>query len=480
MTIKINHESHISIYMQIYHQIKNRIIDGDLHEGDRLLSERKLSQVLNVNRTTILSAYDLLKADGLIDSFSGKGTFVIYKTIQAGDHNNYYDYDFEGMYLKHHNGKHDDVIKMIMDDGIRRSNIFFAGGLPAENLIPNEAFHDIYRDLLNDKTLNVLSSSDVSGVKTLKQMIKNLMIESSPSLKEILVTSGAQQALDLIFKTFLIPGDAVIVEEPTFFGALQLLKHYGVKTVTVPMDNQGMDTGVLAYLIERHHPKFIYTIPTYHNPTGISMSLERRKDLLKIASHYNVAIIEDDPYSGLVYEESYPSLKSLSKSNHVIYVSTFSKTLSLGLRIGWVTASEEVIKLLVRNKQISDLHVNTLNQYALASFIESGSYRAHVIMVTEFYRRKRNLMIQMLKKHFEDIEYECPKGGYYIWLRLSSDVSIRKLFDLCKKKGVMMTPGYHFSQSNGPYIRLNFSYPSEEEIISGIKIISDCYNELRK
>lgn len=487
MMITIDTNSKTSIYLQIYEVFRNKILNGDIKTGTALPSERKLSQQLGVNRSTVMAAYDLLKSDALIESQPGRGTYVVYSTESLNSqkrHTTHHDWD--RTYRESNLSKHDNIIEIIMTQSRIKGNFFFAGGLPSNKLIPNESYREITTELMQNSSLDVLSNTSVSGVHELKKEIKNIMLSKgvNSSMPEQLITSGSQQALDLVFKTFIKSGDTVLVEEPTFFGTLQLLRHYGANIITIPMDEHGMITESLDYMIKTHNPKFIYTIPTFHNPTGISMSLTRRHELVDISNKYNIPVIEDDPYSSITFEDStQPPLKSLDRSNQIIYISTFSKTISLGLRIGWITASPDVIKHLVKSKQISDLHVNTLNQYTTANFISSKKYHSHLKRINQIYKHKRDLMIKALEDNFEGALFKCPKGGFYIWVELPHNISMRSLFEESMKNNVLITPGYHFmkhSKDSASEMRLNFTYPDADEIAEGIKILADCYHMIKR
>jgi DNA-binding transcriptional MocR family regulator len=487
MKLKLDKNKATNLYIQVYEEIRDKILSEELAFGSRLLSERKLSQLLDVNRQTIATAYELLKVDGLIESFSGRGTFVSYKQEEKKHKKTINTYlNWPELFERKQRVRHGSLIELIMDEQLKKDTYFLAGGLPATEAVPKEAFRQISSELLQDKHLNVLSQSPVSGVSQLKKQIKQIMWHRGYESKvdEYLITSGSQQALDLIFRAFLQPGDTVLIEEPSFFGVIELLKHYGAHIVSLPMDKEGMQTSILEYMLEKHRPKFIYTIPTYQNPTAISMSIERRKALIALSNKYNVGIIEDDPYGALQYEgKHYPTLKSMDKSNHVIYVSTFSKTVSLGLRIGWITAAEEVINQLVKVKQISDLHVNTFNQYTLAAFIESGQYFEHEKKLIKEYSLKRDIMLKTLKEEIGEVEYIYPDGGFYVWISLDEQVSSRALFDEGIKHGLLITPGYHFmkdGKERGSFIRLNFTYPHADDIVAGIKVLAACYRKIKE
>lgn len=487
MRFDIDKELNVSIYYQLYNQIRNKIFSGEILKNDQLPSERKLAKQLSVNRSTIVSAYDLLKSDGLIKTIKGKGTFVTFNVegeTQSDTTITYYDW--ETCFEENMKTRYDEVIRLIMDGSNRSGKCFLAGGLPSPSLIPANELQNIFQQLAVNKRIDPLSHCPVQGTHELRVQTKQLMLKRgvTANINEQLITSGSQQALDLVIRSFIKEGDVVIVEEPTFFGALQLFQHVGAKVITVPMDRYGIKTDVLEYLIKTHHPKIIYTIPNFHNPTGVVMSHERRRKLIELSNLYHVPIIEDDPYAEIMFDElDLRPLKSMDKSNYIIYLSTFSKTISLGLRIGWIVASEEVINCLKKIKQISDLHVNTLNQYVMSEYLASNRYNEHLKVIRSVYMKKRDLMVQQLNEHFDSISFDIPSGGFYLWVNFSRNFNLKEMFDNCFREGVVITPGYHFmpgGKDYEPQIRLNFTYPSEEEIIEGIKRLSKCYKMIQE
>lgn len=485
MNINIKKNSKKSIYMQIYSQIKNKILSRKLDNGMFLPSERSLADKLSINRSTVINAYDLLKSDGLIKTIKGKGTFVSYEVFQTDNEQIIKtQYDWSGCFEENMNTAYNEVIQLIMDSNHRDGKIFMAGGLPSPELTPIDEFHSIYEELVINKRIDSFSHSSVLGVNELRKEIRKIMKKRgiNTNIDELLITSGSQQGLDLMIRSFVKKDDVVIVEDPSFFGALQLFHHVGAKIVTVPMEDDGMDIEALEHFIIKHKAKMIYTVPTFHNPTGIVMSYEKRKKLLELSNKYRIPVIEDDPYGEIYFDnQEIPTLKEMDSSNYVIYLSTFSKTITLGLRIGWICASYEAINCLKKIKQISDLHVNTLNQYVIARYISSGKYELHLEKIRKEYLLKRNLMIDALNEHFKDIEFNISSGGYYIWIGFNTDISIRKLFKETYKNGVVITPGFYF-QAKGKQstssIRLNYTYPKANEIYKGIEIIKACYKKI--
>ncbi|AGY75162.1 PLP-dependent aminotransferase family protein [Clostridium autoethanogenum] len=483
MEIKINRKSKIALYIQIENQIKNMIYSKILPKNYILPSERQLANTLKVNRSTIIKAYEELKEKGLIDSNARRGTYIsFYDNHEENDHKKYLFWD--EIYSKSSNNNFDNTITKIMNTDINSKMISFGGGMPSPDLFPQLEFQKIQIDLLKNEAKNMFFQSPVSGNKDLKNEIKKLMLnrEVRISTSDIIVTSGSQQGLDLVVRTFVNYNDVILVENPTFFGAIQLLQTLGAKIISIPMDKCGMRVDVLEYLINEFNPKFIYTIPNFQNPTGITMSLERRYDLIKISEKYGIPIIEDDPYGELRYEGNYlPPLKALDKSGYVIYLSTFSKVISLGLRVGWIAAPERVIAKLSLFKQLTDLHVNTLSQHIVCEFLRQGYYKKHVKKIRKSYSLKRDLMSEKLTSNIRSIKFFKPEGGFYIWCKLPDNICLKSLLKRSLKNGVNYVTGDSFyikKDEKGNFIRLNFTYPKNEEIIKGIKLLQLSISEI--
>lgn len=478
MKINIERDSKIPLYVQIKSQIRNMIYSKIIPEDYVLPSERELAKVLDINRSTVVKAYEELKQEGLISSQVGKGTYVIYsdEDISNVKSNNFPKHLFwDEIYNENSRNNFNSVISEIMNIDSSGNTISLAGGIPAPDLFPKEEFNKIQKNLLKSKVEKVFLHSPVTGHKGLKKEIKKLMLgrEVRVSIKEIMVTSGSQQGLDVIVRTFVNSNDVILVEEPTFFGAIELFKSLGARVIGVPMDKCGIRIDILEHLIKKHKPKFIYVIPNFHNPTGITMSLERRYEIIKISGKYGIPIIEDDPYGELRYEdEELPPLKALDRFNYVLYLSSFSKVISLGLRVGWIVAPERVINKLSMFKQLTDLHVNTLSQSMICEFLREGYYVKHLKKVRKEYCLKRDLMIKELKENFKEIEIYKPQGGFYLWCKFTKKINVNLLLKESIRNGVNFISGNFFSineKEKTRFIRLNFTYPKNEEIIVGIK-----------
>lgn len=487
MKINIERDSKIPLYVQIKNQIRDMIYSKIIPKDYVLPSERELGKSLDVNRSTVVKSYEKLKEEGLISSQVGKGTYVIYsdEDISNVKSNEFPKSLFwDEIYSESSRNNYNTVINEIMNIYDNSKTISFAGGIPSPDLFPKEEFNKIQKDLLKSKVEEIFSHSPVTGHKGLKKEIKKLMLgrEVRASIKEIMVTSGSQQGLDVIVRTFVNPNDIILVEEPTFFGAIELFKSLGAKVIGVPMDKCGIRIDILEYLIKKHKPKFIYVIPNFHNPTGITMSLERRYEIIKISGKYGIPIIEDDPYGELIYEgEALPPLKALDRFNYVLYLSSFSKVISLGLRVGWIVAPERVINKLSMFKQLTDLHVNTLSQNMICEFLREGYYEKYLKKIRIEYALKRDLMIKELEKNFKKIEIYKPQGGFYLWCRFEKIIDIKVLLKKSITNGVNFVSGNFFTVKDNEetrFIRLNFTYPKKEEIIVGINRLRKSLDEM--
>ncbi len=364
--------------------------------------------------------------------------------------------------------------------------ISFAGGLPAPELFPLERFREACLRVLENNGPASLQYSATEGYLPLRQLIADNMkrygIEASP--ENVLITSGSQQALDLIGKLLINRGDRILVERPTYLGALQAFNVFGAEYVTVPIDQDGLVTSELEQAL-RSGPKFMYVLPNFQNPGGVTMSLERRKQLVSLADRYGVPIIEDDPYGQLRFEGTHlPSLVVLDRKynrrdngyafGNVIYLSTFSKTLAPGLRLGWMVAPQEVIAKLVQLKQGADLHTSTFNQVVAHEVARDGFIDQHVRKIRDVYRQRREVMLAALEEFFPpEVTWTHPDGGLFLWVTLPEGMNCHDLFKVAVEENVAFVPGDCFYATGDAIglrqFRLNFSNATPERIREGIR-----------
>ncbi|MCK6625081.1 MAG: PLP-dependent aminotransferase family protein [Anaerolineae bacterium] len=358
--------------------------------------------------------------------------------------------------------------------------ISFAGGLPAPEIFPVEEMAVAADRVLRDFGPQALQYSTTEGYRPLREWVAQ---HTAPGLTispdNILITSGSQQALDLLGKIFINPGDRLVVEAPTYMGALQAFDAYEAEYIAVPSDEQGMITATLEPALQVS-PKLIYTMPTFQNPTGVTLTLERRQQLVDLAQRYGVPIIEDDAYGELRFEgEPIPKIlevggSGLSEGDYngsVIYLSTFSKTLAPGLRLAWIVAPLEVIRKLVQAKQGADLHSATFNQMIAYEAVRDGFLQRHLPVIRRVYRERREVMLAALAEHFPpEAHWTHPDGGLFLWVTLPPGISGVALLPAALAAHVAFVPGEPMFPNGGGEntLRLNFSNATPAQIREGI------------
>jgi len=363
-----------------------------------------------------------------------------------------------------------ELLKITQQPGV----ISFAGGLPAPEMFPVREFREACSHVLATEPDKALQYGPTQGYgPLLDYLAEQGQKYGVPSLAEnILVTNGSQQALDLVGRVFIDPGDIILVGEPTYLGAIQAFRVYGPKFVTVPLDDDGMQVDLLEPILRRHPVKFIYVLPNFQNPAGTTMPVERRQELVRLAATYGAFIVEDDPYGELRFEgEDVPPIVSLHKEN-VIYLSTFSKTLAPGIRLGWVSAPSDTVAKLTQAKQGTDLHTGTFVQYLVNDICQRGLVKSHVRRIRRTYRERRDVMLDAMAEFFPpEVSWTRPQGGLFLWARLPASVDAERLFHVALEEQVAFVPGYAFYPNDGGHnaMRLNFSAMGPEQIVKGIR-----------
>lgn len=484
--IEIDRKSRIPLHIQIKTQIQEMIFKNLLHEEKKLPPTRKLAQNLKVNRSTVISAYNELLSESLVESHVGRGTFVSRRNLIEKKY-----FPIEPLHWPRYFAASSEIIRSsiireTMPLFSQEEVISFAGGVPATELYPINNIKKIIHRLLERKGGEIFQLTHSEGYYPLRKMLANWMSldGKSTNINEILIVSGSIQGLYLIAKKFLDPKDLVIVENPTFLGALQIFKSVGARIIGVPGDEMGMRIDILENILTREKPKFIYILPTFQNPSGTVLSLERRNKLLDLAYKYQVPIIEDDPYSKLYYEKMPPpSLKSLDRNNNVIYLSTFSKILFPGLRIGWLAGPKEVIERLTQSKHIIDINTNSIGQIVIYEFCKEGFLEKYLLQIQKAYAHKRDIMISALEKYCSShMIWNKPGGGFYLWCKLNNGLSSIELLRDAFNEKVAFIVGKAFSPNGNKEdcLRLNFSYQNEELIEEGIQRLRKALRKLKK
>ena len=374
-----------------------------------------------------------------------------------------------------------EILKLIEEPDI----ISFAGGLPASELFPVEEMKKVSVKVLDENGEEALQYSGSQGYLPLRNHIAKRMNEKGKTnvkAEDILVTSGSQQALDFAGNVFLDEGDIVLCESPSYLGALNAFKGYKPRIMEVPTDKEGMITeGLEKILKENDRVKFIYVIPEFQNPTGVTWSLDRRKKFMEVVNKYEIPVIEDNPYGELRYEgEFLPALKSFDTKGLVIYLGTFSKIFCPGYRLGWTCASKDILQKFITCKENSDLQTSTIGQRELSKYIDDYDLDEHVEKIKSTYKKRRDLMLDCMEKEFpEGVSFTHPHGGLFTWVKLPEKLNAQDLMKKCVENKVAYVPGgFFFPEGNKEnYFRLNYSSSKEEKILEGIKRLGDVLKE---
>jgi 2-aminoadipate transaminase len=378
------------------------------------------------------------------------------------------------------------VIREILNITSQPDMISLAGGMPAPELFPVERVEEACVRVLRNAGDDALQYSTTEGYPPLREFIVEKMSRYGivASVDNVLITAGSQQALDLVGKVLLDPGDVIITEAPTYVGAIQAFTAYQASYATVPLDDDGMVVDLVEERIIETHPKFIYVLPNFQNPGGVTLSEERRERLVSLARQYGVPLVEDDPYGELRFEgEHIPPVVVIGANRHgeqregyfkgdVIYMSTFSKTLSPGLRLGWIVAPVEVLKKLVQAKQGADLHTSTFSQMVAYQVITDGFLEKHVQEIRETYRQRRDAMLGSLDRYFPgEVSWTEPQGGLFLWVKLPEGVDCLEVLDDAVEEKVVFVPGTAFYPDGRgrDALRLTFATCPADMIDEGIR-----------
>lgn len=370
-----------------------------------------------------------------------------------------------------------DAVGAILQAAADPKIISFAGGLPAPELFPVKEMKAAVDKVFEEHGQEAMQYGAAKGVTALREVIQQHVKEKEDvdsELDNVLVTTGSEQALDLVGKAFVDPGDTVLVEQPTYLCALDVFRSYGANFASVEMDEDGMKMDALEEALKANpNTKLIYTVPNFQNPTGRTMTEERRKQLAELAEKYDVYVLEDNPYGEIRFAGQHvPAVKSFDKSGHVLYMSTFSKTLAPGFRLGWLVADEDVVNKLTVLKQSADLHTDNLAQFAVAQFFGDNDVDAHVKEISALYGKRKDLMLEGIKKYFpEGVKYTDPEGGMFLWVEVPGVDDTVELFKECLEHDVAFVPGDPFfaGEVQPGAFRLNYSNMKEDQIEVGLK-----------
>jgi 2-aminoadipate transaminase len=371
-----------------------------------------------------------------------------------------------------------EILKISSQPGV----ISFAGGLPAPELFPLEDLKEALASAIAKYGPNCVQYSLSMGITPLREMVARRVTEAGAKteISNILITAGAQQAIELVARAFIDPGDYILTEYPTYIGALQAFDYYRARYTTVEMDDEGMIIEQVEEKLKKHKPKLIYTVSNFQNPTGITMTVPRRKALIELAMKHNVPIVDDDPYSDIRFAgEELPTLKSLG-GDVIIAINTFSKVVAPGLRVGWMNAAADTLVYFEKVKQCTDLHTNAPCQYMIYEYVTAGKLEPHIEELKVDYKVKRDLMINTMRETFPDgIKWTEPEGGLFLWVELPKHMSAKELLPKAIELKVAYVHGEPFfpDRQGANTMRLNFSNATHEGIVEGIKRLAKLLKE---
>ena len=464
--LKPNGGSH-ALYFRLVANLETAIRNGQLKPGSKLPAERRLADELEVSRTTVTSAYRELEAKGLVRGFVGRGTYVC-----AVPEPTNVPFAWHGKMSATSLRLSAQRMAFPTEPGL----ISFALGCPALECFPTEEYRRIEHQILARRSVDALGIGAIAGQPELRQAIAR---EQSVRADQVLVVAGSQQGLDIVARSLVDPGDAVIVESPGYFVALKTFLAAGARPVGWNAQRGDMDE--LEKLILRYHPKFICTSPTFQNPTGRTLSLPQRKDLIHLAVRYRIPLVEDEAYRELYFDAAPPrSLRELDEHGVVIHLTSFSKMLAPGLRVGYIVAPENVVSLLALAKHRASAFTAGLEQLVLAEMLRSGIVAAHLERVRQEHRVRRDAMIDALARRFSEdqLAFRKPAGGLYLWARLGKGLCSLELNNLAMSEGVVFVPGEIFypDSAGTRELRLCFAASTVSKIHDGVERLKRAFS----
>jgi DNA-binding transcriptional MocR family regulator len=484
--IHLDRRSGTPLYVQIVDYVRQLIETDVLKPGVKLPATRELAVDLGVDRATIVAAYDELVAQGFATAHVGQGTFVAAPATGAeARHQDATaieslpgEINWRQCFSRAARINADWRPPDVSAHRAQGETISFAGGMPDSSLFPSDVFRQVMNEVLRREGPALLQYNPASGYPPLRRYLADYLVRKGLVVSEadILIVNGSQQGLDLVARTLLDPGDRVVVEGPSYPGALQIFRAYQAEVLTVPVSDDGIRRDILEGVMHRVRPKCIYVMPTFQNPTGVTVSLEGRRELLAMAAKAQVPIIEDDFHNELRYD-GVPviSLRGLDRKGLVIAVGTFSKILFPGLRVGWIVAPPEVMERLIIAKRVSDLHTSALIQAAIYHFCRRRLLERHMKRMRLEYRRRRDTLIRALSRHCPPtVTWTHPQGGFSLLLTLPSGLDSQRLLPEAASTGVLYTPGPLFYADGGGHnqLRLSFSDVRAEHIEVGVQRLS--------
>lgn len=465
MQFDLDRGSREPLYRQLASSLQQRIRSGALPPRTRLPTVRQLAQQLGVTRLTIHSAYSELQAGGWIEATVGRGTFVaeqIEQLLARPEDELGREVTPAGML--------NDLLRMTQLPGLST----LARADPAPDLYPLRNWQRALEIALASGGPALMNYTTAQGDQALRSTLAEVVHERGITAgpDEILVTAGVTNGMSLVTSLLAPAGSTVLVEQPTYLGMLNVLNAQGVRAVGLPIDEEGLLVEAVEEALRTERPAFLYTTPTFQNPSGVCLSPQRRAALLDLAARRGLTVVEDDIYGRMAYEgQAHPALKAEDHGGRVIYLSSFSKSLMPGLRLGYVVAAPELIKRLVVLRQAQDMCSPPLFQRALSVFVEQGWWHAHLRRMLPRYRERRDALLRAMERHFPmGVTWTQPRGGFSSWVRLPPGTSVTELYISAVERGVAFTPGQVFcaGPEEAPHMRLCFSSESPERLTDAV------------
>ena len=489
----LKRDSERSLTEQIVTAVSGAIESGELAPGEKLPPTRELAETASINHLTAVRSYRRLRELGLVSSQVGRGTFVrdaapaIVPAQIGGEAVDTSSTEWQRYVLPPAIESHGDrVMAEMYRHSQARGLIPMSVGYPSSKLFPFAPIKRALDEALERHDSRALQYTDIAGLPELVEQLvvlsENRGCPEDPS--DIVVTTGARQGLTLAARAILRPGDSVACESPTFMGVLESVSAMGTKVVPVPMDEDGLDVDALESLLSREQIRFLAIQPRCHNPTGVDLAPARRTRLLELARRHGFFIVEDGVYADLRFEGDDPGSLRTDAKGHVISVNSFSKTVGGGLRVGWMAASGPVRDRILVEKRADDMHSATLTQLAVAGFLADGEYPAHIEKARDFYRERRDALVEAIGKHLKGIatcESGSPQGGH-LWLTMDLPLDEEELMTESVRNGVTFVPGAAMMPraSSLTHVRLSYGFLTPEQLTEGTKRLARAVRSLQK
>src|SRR5713226_7636419 len=490
LPLQLQPESHVPLYIQLRDQLRALVHTGELRPGDRIPASRELATQLGVHRTTVANAYAELESEGLIQGHVGRGTFIRGTTaplkftpapagIAAGANGGV---RWESLFADE---RGEEALNRLLD-AAPNGGVSFVVARPAEEIFPVEEIRQCCNVVLRRDGARILQLGPTDGYAPLKEVLLSWLRGEGLAVKDenLLITDGCQQALDLLCKAFLRPGDSVLLENPTYPGSIAIFAGARVRCLGVPVHTDadagtvpGVDIGALEATLMQNRVKLMVLTPDFQNPTGTTLPVAARRRLLELAARHQVPIVEDHIYARLrARGAKVPSLKQLDRANLVIQIDSFSKVAFPGLRVGWCVAPANVIERLRLVKQSTDLHTDQLSQATLGEFMRRGLLARHVARMREVYTRRLEALEEALAKHMPEGTYWTrPEGGMCLWVELPPGFDASELLIHVRERGVLFAPGryFYFQNPQPNTLRLGFAGLDERRIARGVATLGE-------